>query len=79
MDRYTLSYEGRARLRRMEADIAAGTSGETQDYELLHYLYAHGAATVEEIEKYSGQSWSDVVNRLSTLMYHEYVEGLPQP
>lgn len=78
MDRYMLTYEGRARLRRMETDISAGTSDKTQDYELLHYLYAHGAATIEEIEGYSGLSWSEVVNRLSALMYYGYVEGLPE-
>lgn len=78
MDRYTLTKEGSARLRRMETDITAGASGETQDYELLHYLYAHGAATIEEIEKFSGLSWSEVVNRFSALMYYGYVEGLPE-
>jgi len=78
MDRYTLTYEGRARLRRVEASIDSDTSAKTEDDKLLHYLYVHGAATIEEIQNYTGLSWSVVENRLSALMYHGYIEGLPE-
>ena len=78
MDRYTLTYEGRARFRRMETRIHADTSAKTKDYEILHHLYEHGAATVEEIENYIGQSRDELVNRLSALMYHGYIEELAE-
>ena len=78
MDRYTLTYEGKARFRRMEARIHSDTSAMTKDYEVLHHLYESGAATVEEIENYTGMSWNELENRLSGLMYHGYIEGLAE-
>ena len=78
MDRYTLTYEGRARFRRMETRIHSDTSAMTKDYEILHHLYERGTATVEEIENYTGLSWNEVENRLSALMYHGYIEGLAE-
>jgi predicted HTH transcriptional regulator len=78
MERYTLTNEGRARFRRMEIRANVDTSAVTQDLKLLHFIYTHGAATVEEIENYTGLSWSAVVDEISTLMNRGYIEGLPE-
>ena len=78
MDRYTFTSEGRAKFRRMETHIHSDESAKSEDYDILHYLYEHGAASVEELEKYTGLSWNEVTNRLSTLMYHDYIEELTE-
>ena len=76
MDRYTLTSEGRARFRRMETRANIDTSVDTEDYEILRFLYVHGAATVEEIEGQTGLTWDETVNEISTLMSRGYVEGV---
>jgi len=76
MDRYVLSNNGRARFRRLRIRVNSDTASKIVDYEILDYLYEHGAATVEEIENYTGLSWDQVTNKLSTLIYHGYVEEL---
>jgi DNA-binding Lrp family transcriptional regulator len=78
MERYTLTYEGRARFRRMETRVNVDTSADTEDFKLLHFLYVHGAATIEEIEDYTGLSWSETVNKIATLMNRGYIEGLTE-
>jgi predicted transcriptional regulator len=78
MERYTLTQEGRARFRRMETRAHIDASAVTSDFKLLHYFYEHGAASVEEIEDYTGLSWSAVVNEIGTLMNRGYIEGLPE-
>ena len=75
MDRYTLSYEGKARFKRRKISVNLGMA-KMEGYEILDYLYEHGSATVEEIENYTGLSWGQVSNKLSTLIYHGYVEEL---
>ena len=77
MDKYTLSYEGIARFRRMRIDSDIEVS-RIEDYKIANYLYEHGAATVEEIENYTGLSLDQVSNKLSTLIYHGYVEALTE-
>jgi hypothetical protein len=76
MERYILTDEGRARFRRMETRANINASADTEDFKLLHYLYVHGAATVEEIEGSTGLSWSDTVNQITSLMSRGYVAGL---
>jgi hypothetical protein len=78
MERYTLTNEGRARFRRMETRAKVDTSADTEDFKLIHYLYSHGPATIEEIENDSGLSWSETVNKIATLMNRGYVEGLTE-
>lgn len=75
MERYTLTSEGRARFRRMETRANIDTSADTDDFKLLHYLYAHGAASVEEIEHYTGLPWDETINKISGLMNRGYIEG----
>ncbi len=79
MDRYTLTSEARARLREMETRANIDKSADTQDFRLLHYLYVHGSATIEEIESQTGLAWDEVVNEISTLMSRGYIEGLSAP
>lgn len=79
MERYTLTIEGRSRFRRMETRANIDASADTEDYKLLQYLYAHGAATVEEIEKYTGLPWDETINKISVLMNRGYIEGQVEP
>jgi DNA-binding MarR family transcriptional regulator len=60
----------------METRANVDTSVDTEDYEILHFLYAHGSATVAEIEGQTGLTWDETVNEISTLMSRGYVEGL---
>lgn len=78
MDRYILTHEGRARFRRMETRANVDVSADSEDFKLLHYLYAHGAATIEEIENVTNLSWSEAVNKIATLMNRGYIEGLSE-
>jgi len=78
VDKYTLTYQGRAKFRRMETRIHSDESAMSEDYDILHYLYERGAASVEELEEYTGLSWNEVTNKLSTLMYHDYIEELAE-
>jgi len=75
MDRYTLSSEGRARFKRMEISVDAGVA-KIKGYEVLDYLYEHGAATVQEIENYTGLSWGKVTEELSKFIHHGLIEGI---
>jgi DNA-binding MarR family transcriptional regulator len=74
MDRYMLSNEGRAKFRRMRT--SSDSAAKIENYEILNYLYEHGAATVEDIENRTGLSLDQVMNKLSTLIYHGYIEEL---
>jgi len=73
MGKFTLSIEGRARLKRRKISVDMGMS-KIEGYEVLDYLYEHGAATVEEIENYTGLSRSQVVDKLLTFIHHGFVE-----
>jgi DNA-binding MarR family transcriptional regulator len=78
MDKYTLSSEGRARFKRMQTSVDAGVEmgiARTEGYLILDYLYQHGAATVADIEKFTGLSWGKVTAELSTFIHHGLVEG----
>ena len=44
-------------------------------YEILEYLYQNGSETLEGITSYTGLSWYQVWNRLSSLLAHGYIEG----
>jgi DNA-binding MarR family transcriptional regulator len=79
MDSYTLTIEGRAKLRRTETRANLEVSADTEDFKLLHYLYVHGPATVQEIESFCSLPWDEVVNKISTLMNRGYIEGFTDP
>jgi hypothetical protein len=76
MERYTLTFEGRARLRRTETRANIDASADTEDFRLLHYLYVHGSATVEEIESCTGLPWDEAINKISVLMNRGDIEGI---
>lgn len=75
MDRYILTYEGMARFRRIEIRAHSDPSSRTEDYNILHYIYEHGAATTDEIVSHTGLSSNNVVNRLFILMNRGYIEA----
>ena len=73
MDRYELSNEGMARLKRRKISVDMGMD-KIEGYEVLDYLYEHGPTTVEEIGNYTGLSRSQVINKLSTFIHHGFAE-----
>ena len=75
MDGYKLSAEGIAIFRRMRSVLDTPAS-RTEGYEILNCLYENGFGTVEEITNYTGLSRDQFCNKLSTLMFRGYVEGL---
>ncbi len=75
MDKYILSNEGRSRFKRMKISVDTGMA-KIEGYEILDYLYEHGASTAEEIENYTGLSWRQLMAKLSTFIHHGLVEGI---
>ena len=57
MDRYTLTFEGRMRFRRMMARVGTESWEGAEDYEVLNFIYEHGSATLEEIAQHARLSW----------------------
>ena len=55
----------------MKAEMA-----RMEGYEVLDYLYEHGAGTVEEISNYIGLSQGHVMEKLSVFINHDFVEEL---
>ena len=49
----------------------------TEGYEVLDYLYDHGAGTVEEIAEHTGLSQDHVIDKLLMFMNHGFLEKLP--
>lgn len=78
MERYTLTYEGRARFRRMETRAKADTSTSTEDFRILQYLYGHGPASIKEIESNLELSWSETINEVADLVNRGYIEGFTE-
>ena len=78
MDRYILSSEGRARFKRTKIRMGIEETDKMEGYEVLDYLYEHGAATVEEIEKHTGLSYGRVVHKMESLMPWGYIERLAE-
>jgi DNA-binding MarR family transcriptional regulator len=76
MDSYLLSYEGRARFKRTKISVEIEGKVKMEGYEILDYLYEHGAATVEEIENHTGLSWGEVADKLGLFIHSGYVEKL---
>jgi transcription initiation factor IIE alpha subunit len=77
MKKYVLTDEGRARLKRRKISVDAGMSRK-DGYEVLDYLYEHGAATLEEIENDAGISRNKIIEKLLIFLNHELVEELAQ-
>jgi DNA-binding MarR family transcriptional regulator len=77
MDRYTLTYEGRAKFRRMDMRAGLDESTRTEDFKILHYIYENGAASVDEMVSYTGLRRGELVNKLMGIMNRGYIEVLP--
>jgi transcription initiation factor IIE alpha subunit len=71
---YTLTNEGIARSRKRKMSVKAEMAS-IEGYEVLDYLYDHGAATLEEISDHTGLSHGQVVEKLILFMNHGLVEG----
>ena len=78
MDRYTLSYEGRARFKRRKISVNLGMA-RMEGYEILDYLYEHGPGSVEEIRNHTGLSWEQVSDKLGVFIHHGFVEKSTKP
>jgi DNA-binding MarR family transcriptional regulator len=78
MDRYTLSYEGRARFKRTKIRMNIEEITKMEGYEVLDYLYEHGAATVEEIGSRTGLTYAQVAHKLESLVPWGYIERLTE-
>lgn len=76
MDKYTLTYEGRAIVRRMETRVHSDVSSVTEDYRIMHWLHEHGAATLPEIGDYTGLSANELTNKIFSIMNRGYIEKL---
>jgi DNA-binding MarR family transcriptional regulator len=75
MHRYMLTDEGRARIRRRKISVTADMA-KIEGYEVLDYLFEHGAGTVEEISSDTGLSQGHVMDKLSVFINHGFVEEL---
>ena len=79
MDRYVLTYEGTAKFKRTKIRMSIEGEDKMEGFEVLDYIYEHGAATVAEIGKHTGLSYDQVVNKLEAFMVWGYVEELAEP
>lgn len=77
MDRYTLTLEGRAKFKRSKIRMAA-EEHTMEGFEILDYLYEHGASTIEEIEKSTGLHYDQVVHKIESFMPWGYIERLAE-
>ena len=76
MDRYTLTHEGQAMFRRMESRVYADASFRTEDYNILHFLYESGPASIDDIVGYTGLSRNVIVNKIMGIINRGYIKAL---
>jgi DNA-binding MarR family transcriptional regulator len=77
MDRYMLTSEGRTKFKRTKIRMSAEEQ-TMEGFDILDYLYEHGAATVEEIEKHTGLSYGQVVHKIESFIPWGYIERLAE-
>jgi DNA-binding MarR family transcriptional regulator len=77
MDRYMLTSEGRTKFTRTKIRMSA-EEVTMEGFDILDYLYEHGAATVEEIEKHTGLSYGQVVHKIESFIPWGYIERLAE-
>ena len=78
MDRYMLSYEGRAKYQRTKVRMDMETHA-MEGWQILDYLFDHGASTVAEIEAKTGLTYAQFVHRLESFLSWGYIEKLNEP
>jgi DNA-binding MarR family transcriptional regulator len=77
MDRYRLSNEGLTKFKRTKIRMSA--EDQTMDgFGILDCLYEHGALTIEEIEKFTGLRYDQVVHKMESFMPWGYIERLEE-
>ncbi len=76
MNMYTLTFEGRARFKRIKIRDGIEDTDRMDGFEVLDYLFEHGASPMDEIEKHTGLSYTQIVHKLESLMPWGYVERL---
>jgi DNA-binding MarR family transcriptional regulator len=77
MDRYMLTSEGRTKFKRTKIRMSAEEQ-TMEGFDILDYLYEHGAATIEEIEKHTGLPYDQVAHRLESFIPWGYIERLAE-
>jgi DNA-binding MarR family transcriptional regulator len=77
MDRYMLSSEGRTKFKRTKIRMSA-EEVTMEGFDILDYLYEHGAATIEEIGEHTGLHYDQVVHKLESFMPWGYIERLAE-
>jgi DNA-binding MarR family transcriptional regulator len=75
MDRYRLSNEGLNKFKRTKIRMFAEDQ-TMEGFDILDCLYEHGALTIEEIEKYTGLRYDQVVHKMESFMPWGYIERL---
>ena len=77
MDRYRLSNEGLTKFKRTKIRMSA--EDQTMDgYDILNCLYERGALTIEEIEKFTGLRYDQVVHMMESFFPWGYIERLEE-
>ena len=72
-----MTTEGRARFRRMKTSVDV-TMPRMEGYEVLSYLYEHGADTIEGIAAATGLSREQAVSDLQSFMSRGFVEEMAE-
>jgi DNA-binding MarR family transcriptional regulator len=75
MDRYRLSNEGSTKFKRTKIRMFAEDQ-TMEGFSILNCLYEHGALTIEEIEKYTGLRYDQVVHMMESFFPWGYIERL---
>jgi hypothetical protein len=75
MDRYTLTFEGRNKFARTKIRMAAEEK-TIEGFEILDFLYEHGAASIEEIAEHTELHYDEVVHKMESFMPWGYLEKL---
>jgi DNA-binding MarR family transcriptional regulator len=77
MDRYMLTSEGRTKFARTKIRMSAEEQ-TMEGFDILDYLYEHGAATIEEIEEHTGLHYDQVVHKIESFIPWGYIERLAE-
>ena len=73
-DRYALTRDGWARFSRTKIRMAMEDADKMAGYKVLDCLYERGPSTMEEIGKYAGLTYEEIVHNMESLMPWGYIE-----
>jgi DNA-binding MarR family transcriptional regulator len=77
MEKFMLSSEGRTKFKRSRIRMSA-EEVTMEGFDILEYLYEHGAATIEEIEKHTGLPYDQIVHKIESFLPWGYIERLQE-